>query len=65
MHGDTLKIRQTPEAVVKRNIGFAVGYYDSKTADRWMSTISGVSHPVYGKDIPFNNPKRAREAGRK
>lgn len=54
-HGDTLAVRQTPEAVVKSNLGYAVGYYNSKTANLWMSTIEGISHPVFGKNIPFED----------
>src|SRR3989344_3383164 len=64
-HGDTPEARQTSEAVVKSNIGYIVGYYDSETANRWMRTIDGVSHPVFGKNIPFNEPQKAYEAGRR
>ena len=46
-------VEEDPEAVARQNIGYIVGYYDKKTADRWMKALPGVSHPVFGKDI-FN-----------
>jgi hypothetical protein len=54
-----------PEAVARRNVGYIVGYYDRETADRWMKALhGGVSHPIFGKNIPWSDAKRAYEAGR-
>jgi hypothetical protein len=64
-HGDTPKVRQTPEAVVKINIGYVVGYYDSEIANRWMSTIDEVSHPLFGKNIPFNELQKVYDVRRR
>ena len=52
-NGETEHIRNNAESLVKENIGYIVGYYDKPTAERWMNTIQGASHPVYGKNIPF------------
>ena len=57
-------VEEDPEAVARQNIGYIVGYYDKETADRWMKALPGVSHPVFGKDIPWGDAKRAYEAGR-
>ena len=54
-------VEEDPEAVARQNIGYIVGYYDRETADRWMKALPGVSHPVFGKDIPWNDAKRAYE----
>jgi len=52
-----------PERVADGNIGYAVGYYSSETAHRWMEVLKSVSHPIFGRNIPFHDPKKAYEAG--
>ena len=56
-------VEEDPEAVARQNIGYIVGYYDRETVDRWMKALPGVSRSVFGKDIPWNDAKRAYEAG--
>ena len=58
-HGDSPEVRANPESVVKQNIGYVVGSHSQETAKRWMDTIDGVTHPIFGKNIPFNEPKKA------
>ena len=53
-----------PEKIAQQNIGYIVGYYDKETADKWMKTLPNVSHPVFGKNIPFNDPDAAFQASR-
>lgn len=52
-NGETEDIRNNAEHLVKSNIGYITGYYDKPTVDRWMNAIEGLSHPVFGKNIPF------------
>lgn len=52
-NGETEDIRNNAESLVKYNIGYIVGYYDKQTADRWMNTLEGISHPIFGKNVPF------------
>ena len=56
------EVRANPESVANRNIGYIVGYYDKETADRWMNTISSVSHPIFGKNIFSVAPEDAFKA---
>jgi len=46
-------VEEDPEAVARQNIGYIVGYYNKETVDRWMGALPDVSHPVFGRDIPF------------
>lgn len=62
-HGDSEKVRADPEAVAKNNIGYIVGYYNKETADRWISAIPGVIHPIFGKNIFSVSPEDAFKAG--
>jgi hypothetical protein len=39
--------------VAAGNIGYVVGYYSPETAERWMRVIPEVSHPIFGRDIPW------------
>lgn len=50
--------------VAAGNIGYVVGYYDRETADRWMSAIGEISHPVFGRSIPWNDPAAAMSAAK-
>jgi hypothetical protein len=34
-------------------------------AKNWMDTIDGIIHPVFGKNIPFNNPDNAYYLGKR
>jgi len=63
-NGDSEKVRQDPESVANSNIGYIVGYYDSETAERWMSNIPPVSHPIFGKNIFSVTPEQAFNAGK-
>ena len=56
--------QENPEDVAKQNIGYIVAYYDKETADRWMKVLLDVSHPVFGRDIPFTDSQSAYEKGR-
>lgn len=58
------RVEESPESVALQNIGYAVGYYDQETADRWMKALPGVSHPIFGDNIPFDEPEAAYQAGR-
>lgn len=57
-------VEQDPEAVARQNIGYVVGYYNKETADRWMKVLPDVSHPIFGKNIPWGDPKMAYDAGK-
>lgn len=52
------------EAVAQSNIGYIVGYYNEETANRWRD-ITGATHPIFGANIPWNNPQAAMAAGEK
>jgi len=52
------------EKVAQSNIGYAVGYYDQETSKRWLDALPSVAHPVFGRDLPYNSPGRAFEAGK-
>ncbi len=54
---------ENPEMVAKSNIGYALGYYDQKTADRWFKALPGISHPIFGKNIFSVAPEKAFETG--
>lgn len=56
--------KDDPKTVANSNIGYIVGYYDKATADRWMKTLSDVSHPIFGRDIFSVSPEDAFEAGK-
>jgi hypothetical protein len=64
-NGECSDVRENPEATLKNNIGYVVGYYDPKNTDRWMSTIRDVANPMYGKNIPFTEPEIGYAIARK
>lgn len=55
VHGNNLYVREHPEEIVKKNISYLTGNYDSETADRWMKEFEDLSHPFFGREIPFND----------
>lgn len=62
--GEDEKTRQNAAEVANSNIGYALGYYTKETAGKWFDTLEQISHPVFGREIPFSQPNRAYEAGR-
>lgn len=50
--------------IAGRSVGYALGFYDKPTANRWFSAIKGLEHPVFGTNIPFNDSASAYQVGR-
>src|SRR3989344_1982401 len=48
---------KNPKEIASSNIGYAVGYYNKETADLWMGTLP-ISHPFFGREIPFEDDTR-------
>lgn len=63
-HGKSKEVRLNAAEVANDNIGYALGYYDEKTSTRWLSILEEVSHPLFGRKIPYNNPGPAYELGK-
>ena len=53
-----------PKVVANMNIGYVLGYYE-KAAGLWRKALPDAKHPVYGSNIPWNDPKKAVEASDK
>lgn len=62
--GGDEETRNNPEKVANSNIGYALGYYSQETARRWMDLLESVSHPVFGRNIPYDDPTAAFQADR-
>lgn len=63
--GDTKEVRENAEGVANRNIGYILGYYDQKTSDKWNTILEKVYHPIFGKNIPFQEkPEKVSPGGR-
>lgn len=56
-------VKKNPLATAGSNIGYIVGYYDKAIANRWFSAIEGLSHPIFGTNIPWNRPADSYESG--
>lgn len=50
---------ENPKEVAQSNIGYVLGYYSRKTADRWMEALPEAIHPIFGRDIPWNDSSKA------
>jgi len=48
--GNTKEVRKNAENIANSNIGYALGYYSSKTSKRWNKLLENVKHPIFGKD---------------
>lgn len=46
------KVRKT----LMGNIGFILGQYESDVSQRWFDTVEGLSHPIFGRTIPHDDP---------
>ncbi|MEK7617256.1 MAG: hypothetical protein AAB414_04320 [Patescibacteria group bacterium] len=62
-NSDDEEIKRNPFQVAGSNVGYIVGYYDKATADRWFQAIEGLSHPIFGTNLPWNRPADAYETG--
>ena len=47
------------------NIGYVLGYYSQETAERWLAASDEISHPVFGRSIPYSQPRKAHEKGQR
>lgn len=56
-------VRENAAQVAGSNIGYVIGYYGKETSDRWLNTLEGLSHPIFGRNIPYNDPNKARQIG--
>ena len=62
-NSDDEQVRKDPAKVAGSNIGYVIGYYSKETSDRWLNAIEGLSHPVFGTNIPYSDPGKARQLG--
>lgn len=62
-YGNSKRVRVNSVAVANSNIGYAIGYYDESTADRWFGVLPDISHPIFGRDIFSVSLEDAYKAG--
>lgn len=48
-----VEAEEDPKQIAGREIGYALGYISEDASKRWMEAVPEVSHPAFGKNIPW------------
>lgn len=54
-----VEAEEDPKQIAGREIGYALGYISEDASKRWMEAVPEVSHPAFGKNIPWGEDSGA------
>lgn len=57
--------KKNAKSIANFNIGYILGYFNKPIADTWLKALPTVSHPVFGRKIPWDNITKAYKLGHK